>query len=437
MEKKILDNFKKPIFFLEDHFPIVGGFLIKILRDVRFIFYKTLFLLRKNQMKNTNIFRIHYIDPQMIQYCYYCNREKFNVFTDRGIIKGGNWDISDKKFSDIETYQGLKERFVEHKEWRETKFYNDILKRINQGEIMWRCRNKEQWEARLKLIDALYESVKTKGYYLHINQRDIQLDTYQGKADKRYERIDEVLVSIGRNGRLLFNNSAHRLAIAKILKLSKIPIMVLMRHKDWVDFRNKLKFHAKLQGGKLYQPAYHFDLSGIPFTHSPERFELIKNNTSLSKGKILDIGANLGYFCHCFEQLGFNCYAVEINPQDVYFMRKLRDANGDQFEIIQQSIFDYRKRDILSFDIVLALNIFHHFLKRKTTYEKLIRLLKRFRIKELYLETHNPHEEQMKKAYKNYSPKEFVEFVIGNSCLNESKLIGKLEGGRFLYKLYK
>lgn len=436
MEKKILDNFKKTIFFLEDHFPIVGGFLIKVLRDVRFIFYKTLFLLRKNQMKNTDIFRIHYIDPQMIQYCYYCYKEKFNVFTDRGIIKGGNWDISDKKFSDTEIYQGLKERFIEHKEWRETKFYNDILKRINQEEIMWRCRNKEQWEARLKLIDALYESIKTKGYYLHINQKDIQLDTYQGKADKHYERIDEILISIGRNGQLLFNNSAHRLAIAKILKLSKIPIMVLMRHKDWVDFRNKLKFHAKLQGGKLYQPAYHFDLSDIPFTHGPERFELIKNNTSLPKGKILDIGANLGYFCHRFEQLGFNCYAVEINPQDVYFMRKLRDTNGDQFKIIQQSIFDYRKRDILSFDIVLALNIFHHFLKRKSTYEKLRSLLHRMKAKELFFETHNPEEYQMKGAYKNYNAEDFVKFIIENSFFKKYILLSALKGQRRLYKIF-
>ena len=42
----------------------------------------------------------------------------------------------------------------------------------------------------------------------------------------------------------------------------------------------------------------------------------------------------------------------------------------------------------------------------------------------------------MKGAYKNYSPEEFVEFVLKNSCLDEAKLIGE-EDGRPIYKLYK
>jgi len=432
MKKKTLNNFKKPLFFLEDHFPIVGGFLIKVLRDLRFVFYKAIFFLHRDRIKDGNIFKIYWVNPQMIQYCY---NGRFNVLSERGIIKGGNWDISGKSFSDNETYQGLKERFAEHEEWRDTKLYNDILKRINKGEIMWHCGDRKQWESRLKLIDGLYKDIETRGYHLYINQKNNQSDTYQGKADKHYEKIDEILISIGRDGQLLFNDGAHRLAIAKILKLPKIPIMVLVRHKQWVNFKNKLKSYAKLSGGKLYQPAYHFDLKDIPFTYGPERFKLIKNNTLLLRGKVLDIGPNLGYFCHRFERLGFNCYAVEINPQDVYFMRRLRDANGDHFEIIQQSIFDYKKGEILDFDIVLALNIFHHFLKRESSYQKLIQLLKRIKAKELFFETHNSNEAQMKGAYKNYSPEEFVEFILKNSCFSKSQFIFSLENGRRLYKL--
>lgn len=434
MKKKNLDNLKRPIFFLEDHFSVVGHFFVRILRELRLLFYKTIFILSKSQTRDIDIFKVYWVNPQTIRYCY---NGRFNVFRDRGIVKEGSWDISDKKFSDTEIYQGLKERFIDHKEWTETKFYNDILRRINQGEIMWRCRNKEEWERRLKLIDGLYENIKANGFRLNTGQKNNQLDTYQGKADKRYEKIDEVLISIGRNGQLLFNDGAHRLAIAKILKLSRIPVMVLARHKKWLDFKNELKSYAGLRGGKLYQPAYHFDLADIPFVYGPERFELIKNKTSLSGGKVLDIGANLGYFCHRFEELGFDCYGVEINPQEVYFMQGLRDANNDKFKIIQKSIFDYKKGQILNFDIVLAFNIFHHFLKRKSTYENLIEFLKRLQVKELFFEAHKFDEEQMKDAYRNYSPRDFVDFVLKYSSLNKAKFIGITEGGRRLYKLYK
>ncbi|XOB40743.1 MAG: methyltransferase [Candidatus Nealsonbacteria bacterium] len=433
MKKKTLDNFKKPLFFLEDHLPFIGRPTIKLLRDIRFIFYKIIFSLRKNQTKDINIFKIYLVDPEKIQYCY---NGRFNVFADRGMVKGGNWDISDKKFSESKTYQGLKERFIEHKEWKETRFYKDILKRINNGEIMWRCRSKEEWEKRLKLIDNLYESIKTKGYYLNIRQDNNQSDTYQGKADKHYGKIDEILISIGRNGQLLFNDGAHRLAIAKILQLSKIPVMVLVRHKKWMDFKDKLKSYAELKGGKLYQPAYYCDLEDIPFVYGPERFELIKNNTSFLKGRVLDIGANLGYFCHRFEQLGFDCWAVEINPEDAYFMQRLRDANNEKFKIIQQSIFDYKKGQVLNFDIVLALNIFHHFLKRKSTYEKLRNLLHKMKAKELFFETHNPEEYQMKGAYKNYNAEDFVKFIIENSFFKKYILLSALKGQRRLYKIF-
>ncbi len=81
------------------------------------------------------------------------------------------------------------------------------------------------------------------------------------------------------------------------------------------------------------------------------------------------------------------------------------------------------------------MNIFHHFLKKKELYFKLIELLKRLKMKELFLQTHRHNEAQMEGAYKNYSPEEVVDFVLENSCLDEFKLIGE-EDGRPIYKLY-
>ena len=429
-----MNNLKKILFTLEEKSPLIGNFLIKLLRNFRFLFYKLIFFFNKDKIRKGDIFKVYWVNPNDIQYCY---NGKCNVFTDRGSVKNGNWDIPTKKFEDTDVSRGMKERFVDKKEWEQTKFYNNILKRINQGETVWHCINENQWILRLKRIDAIYQNIKENGYRLQISQKNKKLNTYFGKEDERYRKIDEILISIGRNGQLLASDGAHRLAIAKILKLSKIPVMILARHSEWMEFKKELIFYAKLKNNKLYQPAYYCDLEDIPFDHGPERFKLIKESLSFRSGTLLDIGANIGYFCHKFEKIGFDCLAVEINPQDVYFMKRLRDANNQKFQVVQQSVFDHKKGKELNFDIVLALNIFHHFLKREIDYKRLKKFLSRVNAKEMFFEAHNPEEPQMQGVYKNYNPENFVKFIIDNSSFNNSSLIFSFDNGRRLYKIFK
>jgi len=432
INKKSTNNFKKHLFLLEKKHSFFGRFLIVFLRELRFLFYKILFLFDKNKIREKDVFKIYWVNPQKIKYCY---DGPFDVFKNRGSIKSGDWDIGTKKFKDIETYQGMRERFVEEKEWQQTKFYSDFLEKINKGKIAWHCMNEKQWKSRLKSIDVLYNDIKINGYRVQTGKNKIS-DTYEGRADKRYQKIDEVLVSIGRDGQLLFNDGAHRLAIAKILELPEIPVMVLARHVKWVNFKKELTSYGGLQNGKLYQCAYHFDLEDIPYVYGQERFDLIKASTSFSGGVMLDIGANIGYFCHKFEGAGFDCFAVDVNPQNIYFMKKLRNANNDNFEVIKSSIFDYKKNKKLSFDIVLALNIFHHFLKREDVYNKLKILLGRIEAKEMFFESHNPKEFLMKNSYKNYASKDFVEFIIKNSSFENYFLLTSFKDGRKLYKIF-
>ena len=432
--KKNINNFKKHLFLLEEKNPFFGKFLISVLRELRFLFYKVIFFFSKNEIEKKDVFKIYQVNPQKIKHYY---DGPFDVLKDRGAVKNGNWDISDKKMEKTKVYQGMKERFVEKKEWQQTKFYDYFLKKINKGEIMWHCINEEQWRARLENIDILYQNIKMSGYKAQSSKNNRVSDTYNGRADKKYQKIDEVLISIGRSGQLIFNDGAHRLAIAKILKLPEIPVMILIRHKKWIEFKKKLISYSKLQNRGLYQPAYHCDLMDIPFTYGLKRFELIKNNTSFLSGKVLDIGSNIGYFCHKFEEIGFDCLAIEINPEDVYFMKKLRDSNNEKFQVVQQSIFDYKKGQELNFDIVLALNIFHHFLKREIDHKRLKKLLSRINAKEMFFEAHNSKESQMKDAYKNYNSENFAKFIIDNSSFNNYSLISSFNDGRRLYKIFK
>lgn len=97
--------------------------------------------------------------------------------------------------------------------------------------------------------------------------------------------------------------------------------------------------------------------------------------------------------------------------------------------------FNYNKNQELVFDIVLALNIFHHFLKRKNTYLNLIKLLKRLKVKEFYFGAYNPNEFKDNKVYRRYDPDQFINFLLEYSRLNKAQLLSIFENGRTLYKL--
>ena len=187
---------------------------------------------------------------------------------------------------------------------------------------------------------------------------------------------------------------------------------------------------------KAYQPFDGAGFADIPFSREGEkRFQIIKNNLSAKKGMLLDIGANLGYFCSKFESKGFDCYAVEENRMLCYFAEKLKKERNQRFKVIPQSIFEYNKNKEIVFDVALALSVFHNFLERKDTYLDLIKLLKRLKVKELFFETYLSGEFKAGKNYKNYTPEEFVNFIIENSSFKKAESIGSSENGRPIYKL--
>ncbi len=370
------------------------------------------------------------MDPKKIQYL---SLKEFQSHNDNGKIIGGDWDLLERQFDDLDVHIAFRERFIEGKKWESTIYYQRVMDELNKGRFLWDCKTQIDFDNRLKKLEMLFETIKNNGYK---SQQEIQ-----PKHNPDPTKLDdEVTINVGRNGDLLFNDGAHRLSIAKLLSIQKIPIKITVRHPEWINLRKQILLYADDQPTrKIYQPILHIDLQDIPTFHETEisRFEIIQKNLSTKKGRLLDIGAHWGYFCHRFEEIGFDCYAVEKSHADVYFLEKLRRADNKKFTIIPKSIFDYKDLENIEFDVVLALNIFHHFLIYEESYHELVNLLHKLRVKEMFFEPHSPEFFQDQKPYRNYSEEEFVQFILKNSELNESQYLGTAQDGRKIYKLFQ
>lgn len=374
---------------------------------------KIRFRMFRGGIKTFKPHEVVYVNPSEI--CYWNPTDSNDQYEDMGSVKGGDWDLKGERFEDKDVFVGLREHFENGVPLSRTKVHTRILKEMQEGIPKWGCKTEDELNARWRKIDELYFDIKTRGYK---TQRELGNPNY----------LDEIAVKIGRDGELLLADGQHRLAIAKILGLQSIPVIITKRHYEWAKFKLKL-----LSRAGMYQPLLHPDLTDIPTGKGEERFDIILNNLPCHSGEVLDIGANWGYFCHKLEDIGFTCYAVENSREQLHFLNKLKSIGKRKFKVISKSVFDIEK---LNYDIVLALNIFHHFLKNEDDYRKLTEFLGRLDTKFLFFEPHRFNESQMRAAYMNYNETEFIEYILRNSCLNTYTFLGSLkEDGRALYLL--
>ena len=425
---------------IRNKFSILFQSIIKLKDDYSFFgkclsfgyrsFYSLIFYIEKslrlikNRLQYGKLYfkKIYWIDPKKIQYL---SKIRTNKWFDYGRIMEGDWDQSRIKFEETYIYRAFIERFKESKNWEDTEYYKKILEIYHYS--------REKIDEIFRELELLFYEIKNNGYKL---KRELLSSKRLLVKYDIQTLLDEISVDINRDGQLLVLHGKNRLSIAKLLDIPKIPIVIIKRHQKWMLFRKNLIFYNKNYNNvNDDQFLAHPDLQNIPFNQGEIPYCLIRENISISKGKFLDIGAYLGYFCHKFEEEGFTCYAVEENQICVYLLKKLKKVENKKFTIIPGSILSYKKNQEIIFDVVLALSVFQNFLRSEKTYLDLINFLKRLKAKELIFGAQNPGEFENKHFYRNFNPEQFVNFILENSCFKKVKFIGKLKTGRYLYKL--
>jgi SAM-dependent methyltransferase len=362
------------------------------------------------------------VDPATINFC---PTTEFAYNNHKGRTESGNWDQSDKRFDQLAVYQAF-DQVCKQKNatWQETAYYQDILKAIESGGEMYSCKSVADLDARCQKLAALYESIEKDGY--------------KSQAELQNNLEDEVAVAISRDGHILFSDGAHRLSIAKLLGVTEIPALVAVRHPEWSAFKAQLLEFAKTQTlGGLYQAALHPDLLSVPASHGcSDRFEVIEQHLpAKAPGNVLDIGCNLGYMLHKFEDKGFDCIGIEIDEMHLYILDKVRVAANKNFEIRSGNVLDDMEVTNHKYEIVVALNIFHHFLKKEADHRKFIAFLNRLDTNYMVFEPHLTIEEPFANAYKNYPADEFCAFVMQHARLTKKEKIYQAHDGREIYIL--
>lgn len=142
-----------------------------------------------------------------------------------GDVVGGEWDTNTVEVKDLPELIGIQQLLQENKDIREIPYFQQCADYISSGYEAWGYQNTETfYRNRPDDLSNLAESIRQNGV---LSQKEINGISWP---------LDEISVNIGRNGDPIFNSKGHhRLGIAKILGVDEIPVIVIVRHPQWVD----------------------------------------------------------------------------------------------------------------------------------------------------------------------------------------------------------
>jgi 2-polyprenyl-3-methyl-5-hydroxy-6-metoxy-1,4-benzoquinol methylase len=194
-----------------------------------------------------------------------------------------------------------------------------------------------------------------------------------------------------------------------------------------------IRRYAATHGGKLYAPVDLDCVKDVPFHHGYERMEAIAPYLDSSDRTALDVGAHWGMASGWLERKGLEVTAAENAKEYLPYLDGIRRASGAEFQVHAGSVFELRPA---RFDVVLALNIFHHFIKTPALYDTFTSWLGQMQCGKMFVQFHNTEEGQMADAFRNYAPAEFAALIASCTGLHQITRIADF-GKRPLYLLQR
>ena len=167
--------------------------------------------------------KIAYIDPQKVN--YYDSDRFFSGFY---FVQAGDWDLKKNKITDKLQYKIVHELFVEGKEIEQLSCFNDLVLKYRKFDENLTIEDAAKLVVnKYQKLQATAEIIKTEGY-------KTQKELNKSGINRFNTWYDEMRISIDRNGEYILSGSGnHRLMIAKLLGLDRVPVIIVRVHSDY------------------------------------------------------------------------------------------------------------------------------------------------------------------------------------------------------------
>lgn len=184
-------------------------------------------------------FKVIHVDPRNVRRrCLMhsdTRRSRGSKYHDWGRVLPGDWDTtwrgeSNPPLRGLPKWEAVLDRYAGGMSWEQTGIIEVVLRRIQEVGGAWSTR--EEVAERYRRLDEVFEDMRVQGFRLSCELEDGHFE-------------DDLFVSIGHDGRLLrARHGNHRLAMAAVLGLTRIPVYVLTRHERWQSFRDRCRVRA-------------------------------------------------------------------------------------------------------------------------------------------------------------------------------------------------
>ncbi len=164
---------------------------------------------------------VQYVDPNQIKHY-----DRHRYFSSIYYVQAGDWDLQKVPIEEKLQQRFIKELIQEGKDVKALTCLSEYIEKIAKG-----TTSPEQ-------AVTIIEDKAEKCRQLHKKMQKSGCLTQKELGKSSWNRFntwyDEIRVSIDRNGEYILNGSGnHRLAIAQLLKLKRVPVVVIRMHYQY------------------------------------------------------------------------------------------------------------------------------------------------------------------------------------------------------------
>lgn len=171
----------------------------------------------------------------------------FDFITATAQVTGGSWDRNPTRVEDGAYYKRFKTVFCDGTPWAQTDYYQRQVQKIREGRSK-RYATVEEFETKLEQYEHMFAEFQNGNYKLQAELAEDSGDNMIGDGGRTLfpSLTDhtlmrhEIAVNIGRDGTFLRNDGRHRLALAHLAGLDKVPVRIVVRHKKWQQLRDEI-----------------------------------------------------------------------------------------------------------------------------------------------------------------------------------------------------